>query len=185
MLQKFKDFIASSATSITTKSEQFQVFGSNLGNIASSENSNVNQADTSKSAEMLIIEDFAAYIQNVIKNENVPKKAITHLNDLLTLARSINFDDMTLDNQSLVRRIIEIDSKQLLEVYLSLPKAHAVSVVLENGKTAKQTVIDNILGLYNRVNQICAETIEQKTELLLKKQKISQLKEQRKDFFDM
>lgn len=185
MLQKFKDFVAASAANITTKSEQFQVFGSNSsGSISAGSNIN-SQSNAPKSAEMLIIEDFAAYIQKMSEDANVPKKALAHLTDLLNLAKNIKFDDMTLDNQSLVRRIIQIDSKELLEVYLSLPKAHAVSVVLENGKTAKQTVIDNVLGLYNRVNKICTETVEQKTELLLKKQKISQLKQQRKDFFDL
>jgi hypothetical protein len=184
MLQRFKDFVAASTANITTKSEQFQVFGSSLGS-NSNASSNNNQSNAQKSAEMLIIEDFAAYIQTMSQDANVPKKALAHLTDLLNLAKNIKFDDMTLDNQSLVRRIIQVDSKQLLEVYLSLPKAHAVSVVLENGKTAKQTVIDNVLGLYNRVNQIVTETIEQKTELLLKKQKIAQLKEQRKDFFDL
>jgi hypothetical protein len=166
MLQKFKEFI-------NAKNEQIQGLG------------NPSPTPVQKTAEMIIIEEYAAYIQALTQNENVPKKVFEHMNSILTLVKQINFDDMTLDNQSLVRRIISIDVRQLMEVYLSLPKAHAVSVILENGKTAKQTVADNVLNLYNKINHICTETIEQKTELLLKKQKIAELKEKRKDFFDL
>ncbi len=180
MLQRFKDFIS-------PKSERFNVFGSFGANSNTNTNTtnHSNQSNAPKSAEMVIIENFGSYIQTLTQDENVPKKAIAHLNDILNLVKTVNFDDMTLENQSLVRRILEIDAKQLLDVYLSLPKAHAVSVVLENGKTAKQTVIDNVYGLHNKINEINTQTIEQKTEKLLKKQKISQMKQQRKDFFDL
>jgi hypothetical protein len=180
MLQRFKDFIA-------PKSERFNVFGSfsTNANPASTTNNSSNQSTAPKSAEMIIIENFSSYIQTLTQDENVPKKAINHLTEILNLVKTINFDDMTLENQSLVRRILELDAHQLLDVYLSLPKAHAVSVVLENGKTAKQTVIDNVFGLYNKINEINTQTIEQKTEKLLKKQKVSQMKQQRKDFFDL
>jgi len=180
MLQRFKEFIS-------PKSERFNVFGSFGSNVNANSNTDnsSDQSTAQKSAEMIIIENFANYIQNLTQDENVPKKAIGHLNDILNLVKTINFDDMTLENQSLVRRILELDVHQLLDVYLSLPKAHAVSMVLENGKTAKQTVIDNVYGLHQKINEINAETIEQKTAKLLKKQKVSQMKQQRKDFFDL
>lgn len=138
-----------------------------------------------QSSEEKIIAHFEDYVAELGKNDNFPKKAIQHLNEILVLSKGINFDDMTIDNQTLVRRIIEVDTRLFIDVYLTIPKAHAVSVILENGKTAKDTLIENIRNLYNKINQICEETITQKTELLLKKQKIAQLKEKRKDFFEL
>lgn len=172
MLQKFKEFISA-------RNEQFHALATSVA--AASAPVPV----VSKSAEMIIIDNFEKYIQSLNDNSNVPKKAIQHLNEILILTRDINFDDMSIDNQSLIRRILEVDTKTLMDVYLSLPKAHAVSVVLENGQTAKQTVIENVHNLYNKINEIFVDAINKKTELLLKKQKVAQLKEKRKDFFDL
>lgn len=167
MLQKFKEFLTSTGEQIQSLTE-----GSNTTVIP-------------KSAEEKIIDNFETYIFELESNTDSPKKMVQNLKDILVLVKDIKFNDMELEDQSLVRRILESDTKIMVDVYFSLPKAHAVSVVLENGKTAKETLIENTRNLYNKINQIWIDSVNKKTEALLKKQKVAQKMERKKDFFDL
>ncbi|NCQ51772.1 hypothetical protein GW796_07755 [archaeon] len=166
MLQKFKEFMNSTNNQIQSIQNQ-------------------DVTEVLKSAESKIIDRFEDFVSESNSDSNVPRKVIQYFKEILVLAKDIHFDDMTLDNQSLVRKIIDVDTRTMLHVYLSIPKAHAVSVILDNGKTAKDTLIENTHNLYNKINQICEETLVLKTELLLNKQKISKKVERKKDFFDL
>lgn len=73
-----------------------------------------------------------------------------------------------------------------METYFSLPKAHAVSVILDNGKTAKQTLIDQFSQYANLISNTWQEAIELQSKALTQNDKINQkVSAPKKDFFDL
>ena len=136
-----------------------------------------------KSVEEKLLDAFDDYVISL--GSSVPQKATYHLNELSRLLRGLNFNDYSLEVQSEMRKMIEVDIKIMISTYLSIPKAHAVSVVLENGRTAKDMLIENLSKMNNRIDFFYNQMVEEKSKFLLQKEKISKAVERKKDFFDL
>ena len=86
----------------------------------------------------------------------------------------------------MIRKIIEKDIPVMVELYMSLPKAHAVSFILENGKTSKDTFILKLNDYHKKISEIWSLAVEEKTKLLLQRQKkVIGPVAVKKDFFDL
>lgn len=136
--------------------------------------------------EQQVIHNFTAFISEMKAHDGFPKKGITFLEDILKTIQEMDSQTIGLQEQATIRKIVEKDIPQMIELYLSLPKAHAVSFILENGKTSKDTLIDKLSSQAKQVSHIWDNAVVEKTNLLLKKQKATtQPAAIKKDFFDM
>lgn len=167
MLNKLKDFIYQKANEISIPS---------ITPIA----------PVVQTSEQKIISQFEKFYIKMQTHENFPKGGIQSLESILRTLKEIDSQTVSIQEQALIRKIVEKDLPSMVELYFSLPKAHAVSFILENGKTSKQTLIDKLISLTKQVNTIWDESVVEKTALLLKKQKAtSQPLITKKDFFDL
>ena len=135
--------------------------------------------------EQKVINNFISFVDKQEENSELPKKSIHHLKDLAKIVTEMNFNDLSLDDQARIRRMMEKEVPHMFEVYISLPKAHAVSVKLENGKTSKENLVDNIHELYNKYHTLWTQAVEIKTKQLMAKNNAHQKTERKIDFFDL
>ncbi len=165
MLNKIKDFISQKSTEITAPTPV------------------VVPVETS---EQKVITQFEKFTEEMKAHENFPKRGTQSLDNILKTLNEMDSETIGLQEQVLIRKIVERDIPQMVELYLSLPKAHAVSFILENGKTSKDTLIDKLITTAKQVENIWEIAVVEKTNLLIKKQKaVSKPSVAKKDFFDM
>lgn len=144
------------------------------------------KSDTSMTSEQKIIDDFGAYCRNWVNNENFPKKSHTTLEDIHKNLKEIDFNALSLEDFATIKRYLEKDIPQMVELYFSLPKAHAVSFILENGKTAKQNLMEQLCEYASKISLLWTQAVENKTKLLMQKQKNAFVPQAKKiDFFDL
>lgn len=136
--------------------------------------------------EEKIIQAYTAFVNEMKIHDGFPKKGVAFLEDVLKTIQEMDSQTIGLQEQATIRKIVEKDIPQMVDLYLSLPKAHAVSFILENGKTSKDTLIDKLASQAKQVAHIWDNAVVEKTNLLLKKQKaVTQPASVKKDFFDM
>ena len=139
-----------------------------------------------ETGEQKIINDFIRLTEEMKVNEKFPQRGIQSLEFILKILIEINYDSIEFEEQSLIRKIIEKEIPQMIDIYLSLPKAHAVSIILENGKTSKDTLLNKLITLSKQLEKIWDATVLEKTQELVKKEKnISKISVIKKDFFEM
>lgn len=136
--------------------------------------------------EKKIVNSFNTFVQDMKVHDGFPKKGIQFLEDILKVLYEMDTQTISLQEQANIRKIVEKEIPHMVELYFSVPKAHAVSFILENGKTSKDTLIDKLSKLSKQISDIWDNAVIEKTNLLVKKQKeISKPKVAKKDFFDM
>lgn len=138
------------------------------------------------SSENKTVVNFEQYIHPFINNIDFPIGAKSSLNEIMRLIKDINFQDLNFEKQSDIRRILEKDILDICTNYLSVPKAHAVSFILQNGKTLKATLIEQLGQYQHQINVIWNEAVTEKTNMILKGQKTNKdAQSKKRDFFDM
>ena len=136
--------------------------------------------------EVKMISNFSNLTNSLMMHENFPNKAKSGIESMITILKEIDFDDIDFSEQSLIKTILEKDLPSMIKLYLELPKAHAVSVIIENNKTSKDNFIDKIFSYVKVFNQISLASIDNKTKALLKEQKKETVRTgPKKDFFDL
>ena len=138
------------------------------------------------SQEKKIINNFERFIDEMRVHDNFPKKGIAFLENILQTINEMQEQNIGLQEQVTIRKIVEQDITQVVNIYLSLPKAHAVSFILENGKTAKDTLIEKLSSQEKQISSIWEETVIEATNQLIKKQKATtRVAVAKVDFFDL
>lgn len=133
-----------------------------------------------------LIELFIVQAHILIDNADMPQRAKPHLENIIFNIKQIDMMKLPIDIQVKIERILSKDIPIAVETYFSLPKAHAVSVILENGKTAKQTLIDQFAQYANLLSATWQEAIEQNSKMLVQNEKINhKVSTPKKDFFDL
>lgn len=139
-----------------------------------------------QTSEQKVITQFQNFTDEMRLHDNFPKRGIQSLENIFKTLSEMDSQTISLQEQVLIRKIVERDIPQMVELYLSLPKAHAVSFILENGKTSKDTLIYKLITTAKQVENIWELAVVEKTNLLIKKQKaVSKTALVKKDFFDL
>lgn len=126
--------------------------------------------------------------QSKVLNDNpdFPQKAKPQLENIIFNINQIDMMKLPIEVQVKIERILSKDIPFAVETYFSLPKAHAVSVILENGKTAKQTLIDQFAQYANLLSSTWQEAIEMQSKMVVQNEKINnKVSAPKKDFFDL
>ena len=133
-----------------------------------------------------LIELFIQQSAVISENPDLPQKVKPQLDNIVFNLKQIDMMKLPIDIQVKIERILTKDIPFALETYFSLPKAHAVSVILDNGKTAKQTLIDQFSQYANLISNTWQEAIELQSKALTQNDKINQkISAPKKDFFDL
>lgn len=133
-----------------------------------------------------LIELFIQQSAVISENPDLPQKVKPQLDNIVFNLKQIDMMKLPIDIQVKIERILTKDIPFALETYFSLPKAHAVSVILDNGKTAKQTLIDQFSQYANLISNTWQEAIELQSKALTQNDKINQkVSAPKKDFFDL
>lgn len=133
-----------------------------------------------------LIELFIQQSAVISENPDLPQKVKHQLDNIVFNLKQIDMMKLPIDIQVKIERILTKDIPFALETYFSLPKAHAVSVILDNGKTAKQTLIDQFSQYANLISNTWQEAIELQSKALTQNDKINQkVSTPKKDFFDL
>jgi hypothetical protein len=127
---------------------------------------------------------FYEQVNIINSNENIPQKVKISLEKLIIVLKSIDMMRISIEGQSQIEKILSREIPYQIENYLILPKAHAVSILLENGKTAKQTLIDVINKDCKLIEDTWNEAVEKHVQNLVNKEK-SKKETIKKDFFDL
>jgi hypothetical protein len=146
----------------------------------------ITTTNNSKKHENELINNFMEQVHVLVKNPDLPKNCKSHLETILFDIKQIDMIKLPIETQVKIERILSKDIPFAIDTYFSLPKAHAVSVILDNGKTAKQTLIDQLFQYVNLLSTTLQDSIEAQTQALVKIEKIDhKLATPKKDFFDL
>lgn len=119
-------------------------------------------------------------------NPDFPQKAKIQLDNILFNIKQIDMIKLPIEVQVKIERILSKDIPFSVETYFSLPKAHAVSVILDNGKTAKQTLIDQFSQYSLLISTSWQEAIEIQSKMIVQNEKIHhKVQLPKKDFYDL
>ena len=133
-----------------------------------------------------MIELFIQQSSIISENPDLPQKVKPQLDNIVFNLKQIDMMKLPIDIQVKIERILTKDIPFALETYFSLPKAHAVSVILDNGKTAKQTLIDQFAQYASLISNTWQEAVELQSKALTQNDKINQkVSAPKKDFFDL
>lgn len=133
-----------------------------------------------------LIDLFIQQSSIISENPDLPQKVKPQLDNIVFNLKQIDMMKLPIDIQVKIERILTKDIPFALETYFSLPKAHAVSVILDNGKTAKQTLIDQFSQYANLISNTWQEAVELQSKALTQNDKINQkVSTPKKDFFDL
>lgn len=133
-----------------------------------------------------LISLFIEQAKVLADNPDFPQKAKPHLESIVFNIKQIDMIKLPIEIQVKIERILSKDIPVAVESYFSLPKAHAVSVMLDNGKTAKQTLIDQFGQYANLLSNTWQEAIELQSKLIVQNEKINhKVQAPKKDFFDL
>lgn len=170
MLNKFIKFIQNESTQV---------------NLPVSEPT-IENIDSDMTQDQKILNKFGNDCENFIKHENFPKKAKDYLDKIIKTVKQINVETISLEDQVKIRRNLELLIPDTINTYLALPKAHAVSVIVEKNKTSKELLIDKLSEYEKQLDLISIKAIEDQTAQMIKKQKSSNNQPAiKKDFFDI
>lgn len=138
------------------------------------------------SIESEIIKLFIVQSKELSDNPNFPVKAKANLDQLILNLRQLKMPLMSIENQANVERILSKEIPNVVDLYFSIPKAHAVSVILENGKTAKDTLIEQFRDYAKKIEQMLQDTLEQQSQAMVQQEKVkNKVQAPKIDFFDM
>ncbi len=84
-----------------------------------------------------------------------------------------------------IKHHINSNILSLITAYLNIPKSQAVSMIVENNKTAKDILITNITLITNDIYQIIDNAIKHQTKQLTQINTTTVITPQKIDFFDM
>lgn len=133
-----------------------------------------------------LIHLFIEQAQILNDNPDFPQKAKPQLENIVFNIKQIDMMKLPIEVQVKIERILSKDIPFSVETYFSLPKAHAVSVILENGKTAKQTLIDQFAQYANLLSSTWQEAIEMQAKMVVQNEKINnKVSVPKKDFYDL
>lgn len=133
-----------------------------------------------------LIQLFIEQAKILADNPEFPQKAKPHLESVVFNIKQIDMMKLPIEIQVKIERILSKDIPFAVENYFALPKAHAVSVILENGKTAKQTLIDQFGQYANLLSTTWQEAIEMQSKMIVQNEKINhKVQVPKKDFFDL
>lgn len=133
-----------------------------------------------------ILNEFEKTCEKLIQHENFPKKAKDYLDKIIKTVKQINLETISLEDQVKIRRNLELLIPDTINTYLALPKAHAVSVIVEKNKTSKELLIDKLSEYEKQLDLLSIKAIEEQTAQMIKKQKASNNQPAiKKDFFDI
>lgn len=133
-----------------------------------------------------IIKLFIEQSKELSEHANFPVKAKANLEQLILNLRQLKMPLMSIENQAKIERILSKEIPQVVDLYFSIPKAHAVSVILENGKTAKDTLIEQFRDYAKKVEQMLQDTLEQQSQAMVQQEKMkNKVQAPKIDFFDM
>lgn len=133
-----------------------------------------------------VVQYFIEQSKELSDNANFPIKAKTNLELLIRNLSQVKMDLLSIEHQAKIERMLSREIPEVVEIYFSLPKVHAVSVVLENGKTAKETLIEQFRDYANRVETMWTEAVENQSKAMVNQEKMKhKTQEPKKDFFDL
>lgn len=133
-----------------------------------------------------LIQLFIEQAKILNDNPDFPQKAKPQLENIVFNIKQIDMMKLPIEVQVKIERILSKDIPFAVETYFSLPKAHAVSVILENGKTAKQTLIDQFSQYATLLSNTWQEAIEMQSKMVVQNEKINnKVSTPKKDFFDL
>lgn len=132
------------------------------------------------------VETFLMKSRLYRNDSEFPKAGKDILSRMEAILSGMDFSVVSTEDLAKLERGISIEIPKAAQAYFAIPKAHAVSVVLENGKTAKQTFVDQ-LGVWSEwVAKLGDEAVSAKTKALLEQHDVARKVEAKKiDFFDM
>lgn len=136
--------------------------------------------------ENQLIQVFIDQSKELLEHPDLPIKAKPQIENIIFNIKQIDMRSLCIDTQVKIERILSKDIPFATQTYFSLPKAHAVSVILENGKTAKQTLIDQFAQYSQLLSTTIQESIEQQSKQVVINEKIiHKTSTPKKDFFDL
>ncbi len=125
---------------------------------------------------------FTEQSDELMNHPSFPNKAKHALSSILHQISQIDMMKLNIDNQFKIEKILSKDIPYSVDAYFSIPKAHAVSVVIKEGKTAKDIFIDQFFKFEQDLKDIVQKSIEDQTKKLMEKPKEFIAK---KDFYDL
>lgn len=133
-----------------------------------------------------LVDIFISQVNTLYSHPDFPQKAKTHLDSIIFQLKSLKLASVSIDSQVKIENILSRDIPNSIDAYFSLPKAHAVSVVLDNGKTAKQSLIDQFFSFSQLLSDTIQKDIEEKSNLIVRNESINlKLSSLKKDFFEL
>ena len=133
-----------------------------------------------------LIQLFTEQAKELLLNTDLPQKLKPQIESIIFHINEIEMISLPIETQVKIERILSKDIPAAVESYLSLPKAHAVSVILENGKTAKQTLIDQFAKYSDLLLFTLQEAVDHNSKMLVENEKINvKVNVVKKDFFDL
>lgn len=147
---------------------------------------NLPTVDNVESSDITVLAEFNQRIEKLKENTDFPKRALEALQLLEQALQPINIKSLDIEGQIKIEKMLQQDIPHLLEIYCSLPKGYAVSYILENGKTSKETLIEQIHTFIKTINNLSEDILVARSNQLLKSQKkINTSNAAPKDFFDL
>lgn len=133
-----------------------------------------------------MVNSFLNYANELLNDSNFPQKAAAFLKTITENIPNLDFSKLTLEKQLQIENILSVQIPSVSQHYFSIPKAHAVSVIIDNGKTAKQILIDQFSKFNDIINSALQEIIQNNAKKLVENVKHPDLvKKPKKDFFDL
>lgn len=191
MLNDIKRYINQlTSDAVTATNNSGNNSNGNSNNSSNANNTGNNNAGNSTSGiempETRIIRGFEEAVNQWLANPDFPKRMHDPLHNILKTVKEIEFEAITMPEQILIHKIMDTEIPEMVRLYLSLPKGHAVSFILENGKTSKDTMIEKGHSYHKKISDIWQHAVEEKTRQLVKQQKKEiTITAQKKDFFDL
>ncbi len=125
---------------------------------------------------------FMEQSEDLMNHALFPAKAKSVLSSLNHQLSQIDIMKLSIDNQFKIERTITQEIPHAVDSYFSIPRAHAVSVVIKDGKTAKDIFIEKFEEFDKKLKNIIQDSIDEKTKKLMEKPKEYHAK---KDFYDL
>lgn len=120
-----------------------------------------------------------------IKEKELPKKLNTHLINIKDILIKINFSQLAIDEKFSLKQEFNQEIFNLIDNYSTLPKAQAVSVVLSNGKTAKDNLISKVYEYQLKLQKTQELQYSKNSESFLKPSDEFEIySTKQKDFYD-
>ena len=141
------------------------------------------------------LQDYKGFIDRLYKNSygQLPKESSEKLDNIRISAHEL-IDFLEKDSKSLnsfnqdlftVKKIFDQYLPNLINNYVKLPKRYAENVVLNNSKTSKDMLLEQITILDEQVKKISYAMYENDTKALLVHGKLLEQKFENEDYFKL